>query len=271
MKRKISKKGLDLVKSFESFVGYVYDDLLPPVKGKYREWNGEAVKGTLTIGYGHTDAAKHPLKIIKGLRVTEKTALEILDVDLDECEEAVNRLVKVPLTQGQFDALVSFTFNCGTGNLQKSSLLKKLNAGDYDGARDAFALYTRSKGKVLRGLVRRRTAEQALWGREETEVDAPPEGTVALAAMPPEPDDTKPHEAPEGAPKSGISEGAKLGVGAGVIGLLTQAWEAITQAPETLLQAGIAAASKPTFWIFAVVIGAGVFVWIKRSNMKKAP
>ena len=97
MKRKLGKKGLDLIKSFESFVPYVYDDLLPPVKGKYREWNGGAVKGTLTIGYGHTDAARHPLKIKQGLKVSQAKALEILDVDLDECEEAVNRLVRVPL------------------------------------------------------------------------------------------------------------------------------------------------------------------------------
>ncbi len=164
MKRKLGKKGLDLIKSFESFVPSVYDDLLPPVRGKYREWNGGAVKGTLTVGYGHTDAAKHPLKIEHALKISQAKALEVLDVDLDECEEAVNRMVRVALTQGQFDALVSFTFNCGTGNLRKSSLLKKLNAGDYDGARACFDLYTRSKGKVLRGLVRRRDAEQALWG-----------------------------------------------------------------------------------------------------------
>jgi GH24 family phage-related lysozyme (muramidase) len=280
MKRKLGRKGLDLIKSFESFVPYVYDDLLPPVKGKYREWNGGTVKGTLTIGYGHTDAAKHPLKIEKGLRISEAKALEILDVDLDECEEAVNRLVKVDLTQGQFDALVSFTFNCGTGNLQKSSLLKKLNARDYDGARASFDLYTRSKGKVLKGLVRRRDAEQALWGDtveavalpekpvvNPVKVDAPCEASALLS----EPDDTKPHAAPGDAPKTGISEGAKVGIGAGILGMLTQAWETITQAPETLLQAGIAAASKPAFWVFAVVIGAGIYVWIRRSNMKKAP
>ena len=85
MKRKLGKKGLDLIKSFESFVPYVYDDLLPPVRGKYREWNGGAVKGTLTIGYGHTDAAKHPLKIEHGLKISQAKALEVLDVDLDEC------------------------------------------------------------------------------------------------------------------------------------------------------------------------------------------
>ena len=111
--QRIGPKGLALVKAFESFVAWPYDDLLPPVKGVYREWRGGAVRGTLTIGYGHTDAAKHPLKIVPGLRITEKQAVEILDVDMDECEADVRRLAKVKLTQGQFDALCSIVFNCG--------------------------------------------------------------------------------------------------------------------------------------------------------------
>ncbi len=85
-----------------------------------------------------------------------------------------------------------------------------------------------------------------------------------------EPDDTKPHEAPESASKTGISEGAKVGIGAGIVGIFTQAWDVISQAPETLLQAVIGAAHKPAFWVFAVVIGAGVYVWWRRGNMKKA-
>lgn len=158
---KISKDGLDFIKSFESFVPYVYDDLKPPVKGRYREWNGEKVIGTLTIAYGHTNAAKHPLKVVQGLRVSEAEACVILDVDLDECEEAVNRLVKVTLTQGQYDCLVSFAFNCGVGNLKK--LIVPLNRGDYAATRAKLGAYVKSKGKTLRGLVRRRKGEQALW------------------------------------------------------------------------------------------------------------
>ena len=165
---KLSKSGLDFIKGFEGFVPYVYDDLRPPVNGKYREWNGESVKGTLTIGYGHTDAAKHPLKIKRGLTVTEAQATEILDADLDECEEQVEDLVNVPLTQGQFDALCSFNFNCGPGNLKK--LIVPLNKGDYKGARAKFDLYVKSKGITLRGLQRRRDGEQALW---DADVPAP--------------------------------------------------------------------------------------------------
>jgi lysozyme len=147
MNRSISPRGLDFIKGFETFVPFVYDDRRAPIKGKYREWKGEKPVGTLTIGYGHTDQAAHPLKISKGLRITEAKAREVLDVDLDECEAAVNRLVRVDLTQGQYDALVSFTFNCGTGALSKSSILRKLNAGDYDGARAALDLYVKCGGQ----------------------------------------------------------------------------------------------------------------------------
>jgi lysozyme len=163
---KISKQGLDFIKSFESFVPYVYDDKKAPVKGVYREWKGEKVKGTLTIGYGHTDAAAHPLKIARGLRITEAEAVDVLDVDLDECEEDVLNLVKQPLSQGQFDACVSLVFNMGSGNFRKSTLLKRLNKGDYKGARDAFDLYVNSGGEFMRGLQRRRDGEQVLWDHE---------------------------------------------------------------------------------------------------------
>lgn len=158
---KIGKKGLDLIKSFESFVPYVYDDKVHPVNGKFPEWKGGAVKGTLTTGYGHTDSGKYPLKIEKGLKITQAKAIEVLDGDLDECEDAVTRLVTVTMTQGQFDALVSFAFNCGISNLKK--LIVPLNKGDYDGCRAKFSEFIRSKGEVMKGLVRRRNAEQALF------------------------------------------------------------------------------------------------------------
>lgn len=158
---KLSPQGLDFIKGFESFVPYVYDDLVPPVKGKYREWDGGHVKGTLTIGYGHTDAARHPLKITQGLHLTEAEARQILAVDISECEDDVERLVTKPLTQGQYDACVSFTFNCGAGSFK--NIAKRINAGNYSGARAAFDLYVKSKGVTLRGLQRRRDGEQALW------------------------------------------------------------------------------------------------------------
>lgn len=185
---KISKQGLDFIKGFESFVPYVYDDLVPPVKGRYREWKGGPVKGTLTIGYGHTDTAKHPLKISQGLRITEAEACEILDVDLDECEAAVAKAVTRKLTQGQFDALVSFAFNCGNGAMR--NIARRLNAGDAGAARAAFDLYTKSKGRVLRGLQRRRDGEQALWDEADPAPIAVADTFHPASVDQPEPSDT---------------------------------------------------------------------------------
>lgn len=85
-----------------------------------------------------------------------------------------------------------------------------------------------------------------------------------------EPDDTEPHAAPLDAPKTGITEGAKVAGGLGLAGIGSQVWEAISQAPDTILQAVVVAASKPAFWVFIGVLGASGYVWWRRSNMKKA-
>jgi GH24 family phage-related lysozyme (muramidase) len=253
MTRRVGKKGLALIKSFESFVPYVYDDLLAPVKGKYREWDGGAVKGTLTIGYGHTDAAKHDLKIEQGLRISESKALAILDVDLDECEEAVNKLVTVKLTQGQFDALVSFAFNCGAGNLKK--LIAPLNRGDYGGCRAKFDEFTRSKGQVLRGLVRRRDAEQALWDDRYDEI-----------AMPEEPVDHPAEvDAPVPPPKSGVTESAIAGGGLGTAVVVNEAWNAVKEAPESLISGLL---QRPSILIGIAVVAVFLFILWKRRQAK---
>lgn len=163
----IGSNGVALIKSFEALVLYVYDDLVPKKKinGKVQnpEWDGSKPKGTLTIGYGHTNAAADPTKIKQGLRITAQQADTILDNDLAPCEADVNRLVKVALSQNQFDALCSFQFN--TGLLKTSTLLKKLNAGNEDAVPGELMKFTKSKGKQLAGLVRRRKAEVDLWNK----------------------------------------------------------------------------------------------------------
>jgi GH24 family phage-related lysozyme (muramidase) len=257
---RIGQKGLDLIKSFESFVPYVYDDLVAPVKGRYREWDGGVVKGTLTIGYGHTDAAKHPLKITQGLRISESEALEILDVDLDECEDAVNALVKVPLTQGQFDALTSFAFNCGTGNLKK--LIVPLNRGDYDACRRKFDEFIRSKGQVLRGLVRRRDAEQALWDDRYDDV-LMPEAPVAHPADVDTPE-------PKPMTQSTIANGATVGGGFTLASLGATVWDKFVEAPDGLQHAIIRAAGKPAFWFILAAAIACAFIWWRRKRMQEA-
>ena len=108
-------------------------------------------------GYGTTAGVK------QGQTITKERADELLREDVARFEAQVLRLVKVPLTQGQFDALTSFVYNLGAGNLGNSTLLRLLNAGDYKGAAAQFDRWNKAGGKVLAGLVRRRAAERALF------------------------------------------------------------------------------------------------------------
>lgn len=118
--------------------------------------------GIWTIGYGHTGTA-HP-----GMEITEEEAEALLRGDLLSAERAVSRLVKVRLTDGQFGVLVSFTFNVGIGNFQKSTLLKLLNRGWYEQVPAQLMRWNKSNGEVLGGLSRRRRAEGQLWKRSST-------------------------------------------------------------------------------------------------------
>jgi GH24 family phage-related lysozyme (muramidase) len=106
-----------------------------------------------TIGYGHTKTAK------PGMRITEGGAEALLRHDLEWVESTINKHVKVPLTQNQYDALASFIYNVGAGAFRKSTLLRLLNQGDYDGAAGQFQRWNKAGGQVLKGLTRRRKAE----------------------------------------------------------------------------------------------------------------
>jgi lysozyme len=119
--------------------------------------------GVATIGYGSTMYADGRKVTLKDASITESQALELLANTLGKYEKAVNDYVKVILTQNEFDALVSFTYNLGAGNLLSSTLLKKLNAGDKAGAANQFEVWNKAGGKVLQGLVTRRAAEKALF------------------------------------------------------------------------------------------------------------
>ena len=146
---KINKAGVELVKHFEGLKLKAY--LCPA-----NVW---------TIGYGCTDKRY----AYKGNVITEGVAERLLKTDMREFEGAVERYVSVPLNWNQFSALVSFSFNVGAGALNRSTLLKKLNAGDYKGAAGQFCRWNRGGGKVLKGLIRRRAAEKKLF---ETPIDA---------------------------------------------------------------------------------------------------
>ena len=143
---KTSNPGVDLIKGFEGKRLKAYDDGV----------------GIWTIGFG---TIKYPngLRVKKGDTCTESQAEQYLRNDLVVFENAINRLVKVPLNQNQFDALASFTYNLGEGNLSKSTLLKKLNAKDYKGAAAEFPKWNKAGGKVMQGLVNRRAKERKLF------------------------------------------------------------------------------------------------------------
>lgn len=141
---KTSPKGIALIKSAEGLRLKAYPD--PGTGGL--PW---------TIGYGSTSG------VTRNMAITEAQAEQMLGADLVRFERIVERLVRVPLNQGQFDALVSFTYNVGEGNFTKSTLLRQLNAGDTAGAAEQFSRWVHAGGKVLPGLVKRRAAERAMF------------------------------------------------------------------------------------------------------------
>jgi GH24 family phage-related lysozyme (muramidase) len=98
-----------------------------------------------------------------GMTCTQDQAEQWLQQDIQVAAQAVNRMVTVTLTQPEFDALVDFTFNLGTGSLQKSTLLRLLNAGDYKGAAAEFDKWDKAGGKVMAGLLRRRQSEEQMF------------------------------------------------------------------------------------------------------------
>lgn len=110
-----------------------------------------------TIGYGHTHTTQ------QGMKITAGQAESLLRKDITWVEKAVNKLVVVPLTQNQFDALSSLVFNIGEGGFSSSTLLRLLNSGDYEGAANQFLRWNRQKGRVLNGLTKRREEERKLF------------------------------------------------------------------------------------------------------------
>ena len=139
---KLSAEGLQLIKQQEGFRSRTYLD----------------VAGFPTIGYGHR--LIHPGSFPDG--VEEAQATEILAADVRDAGQSVEELVKVPLSQGQFDALVDFVFNLGSGRLASSTLLKILNAGRYADAAEQLLRWDQAGGKECPPLKARREAELAL-------------------------------------------------------------------------------------------------------------
>lgn len=152
---KINAAGLSLLESFEGEVLFAYDDAVyPPVPYDI----SAGLRGTLTIGYGHTGPDVHP-----GQRITNQESATLLAADLHGFEVAVNNMVSHNINSNQFSALVCLCYNIGSSALHGSTLMRLLNAGDVMGAADQFAVWNKVDGVAVEGLTRRRAAERALF------------------------------------------------------------------------------------------------------------
>ncbi len=240
---KTSQAGIELIKQFE---GVRLESYVCPA-------------GILTIGVGHTSAAGPP-KVVPKMKITYQEANEILARDLVKYESAVDRLVTVPLSQNQFDALVSFTFNVGEGALAKSTLLKKLNAGKYSEVPAELMKWTKGGGRELPGLVRRRRAECALWrsvnDRSDIDVD---EARV-------KPDPQKP------AKTMSKSKEGNAAIFTGGAAALSAAGEVSRQVKDTgdSLTSVLDLVKDPTFLLLvAIVLAAGAIWYWRRQRLEE--
>lgn len=141
----ISAEGLSLIKKFEGCELKAY----------------RCAANVLTIGYGTIK------NVTEGMEITQEEAETLLQEEMHEYEGYINDMVKVPLEQHQFDAMVSWVFNLGSGNLSSSTLLKKLNNSEYDEVPAQIRRWNKAGGKVLDGLIRRREAEAKMFMNQD--------------------------------------------------------------------------------------------------------
>ena len=144
---KINECGLQIIKLFEGFRSAPY----------------LCSANVATIGYGSTRTFNGSRVTLSHAPIDEAEAQELLLREVNNSEKAVGRLIKVQLNNNEFSSLVSFVYNLGSGRLQSSTLRTKLNRGDREGAADEFPKWRRAGGKILKGLVLRREAEQKLF------------------------------------------------------------------------------------------------------------
>ena len=138
---KLGERGTEILKYFEGCKLTAYQDSV----------------GVWTIGYGHTKG------VYNGMTITQEEAEQMLLTELEEYEGYIENMVTVPLTQNQFDALVVWIYNLWQTNFKNSTLLKDLNAGNYNAAGQEITRWNKAGGKVLAGLVKRREAEAELF------------------------------------------------------------------------------------------------------------
>ncbi|CAB5170408.1 COG3772 Phage-related lysozyme (muraminidase) [uncultured Caudovirales phage] len=209
--------------------------------------------GIWTIGYGHTSAAGAP-EVTSDLTISKEEALEILHRDLGQYEKGVAKLVKVELTQNQFDVLVDFAYNAGVGNFAKSGILKQVNAGAFDKVPDELMKWTKGGGKVLPGLVKRRQAECVWWRSNEHHPD----------------DHTDHRSEPDTVPVKGMAD-SKQGNAALVTGGLAglgAAKEVAAQVQDAsdALEQILGLLKNTNFLIMIAICGLGAAIWFWRKK-----
>lgn len=221
MTRRIDAESLACIKRWEGLRLTAYRD----------------VAGRLTIGYGHTAGVR------EGMTITEAEAEAWLRRDLAPAELAVDAAVTVPLTAPQFGALVSFVFNVGVNAFRASTLLRKLNAGDYEAVPRELLRWTKADGRQVAGLVNRRNAEIGLWSKGSHVVSAP----------------VRPAEPVKPIVSGKAARGAVIGTA--VTPIVAQM--ADLAAPVAAIRAAL---SDATGWelaaVVAVIVAAGLAAWV---------
>lgn len=218
--------------------------------------------GICTIGYGHTASAGAP-PVKDGMTITQQQADDILSRDLVKFETAVHNMVHQPLNQHQFDVLVDFAYNAGIGNLQSSTLLKKVNAAKLDEVPAELMKWTKGGGKVLPGLVRRRQAESAWWvSGEDTAASTVKEEPTA--------DEHEQRTDPDPVPvrtmvDSKQGNAALVTAGLGGLGVAKQVAAQAQDASDTADQF-IGLLSNPNFLIMSAIIALAAAIWFFRKK-----
>lgn len=220
-------------------------------------WEGCHLKAYLcpanvwTIGVGHTAAMGNPTPV-SGMKITQDEADAILARDLSQIERDIIASVKVKLAQKQFDTLVSFVFNVGIGAFRKSTLLKKLNAGNYAAVPEELMKWTRAGGKVLQGLVNRRKAEADLWRGAPT--DQKPEALMPQEVDPPR----KMRQSKEGNAALIAGGAATVSAANDIANQIKQTGDNVTSLIDLL--------KNPTFLAFILIAVAAGAIWYWRKQ-----
>lgn len=231
MTRRINAEGLAHIKRWEGLKLEAYRD----------------VGGVWTIGYGSTGSHVH-----EGMTISKAQAEALLRADIERFEDAVDRLVKVPLSDERFAALVSLAYNIGVGAFQRSTLLKVLNAGRYDDVPAQIMRWNKVGKKVVDGLTNRRAAECGLWAKG-----------AFVASNTVVPDVPKP-----AAGKGGVLGGAAVVV-VGTIGAAQQITEATQKLGDTIAPSfGDYAPYVTPAVLFIVLVGFGAW-WLLRAHKRQ--